>query len=322
MTQKRATLIFNPHAGILGDSAMLPRFQAFWRSFGWDVTVRPTEYAGHATSIAREAATRGDDIVFATGGDGTINEVANGLVHSETIMAIVPTGTANVFAKELRIPMRSFTKPDWLLEISALLVHGRVQRMDVGRSDNGRHWLLWASAGLDGTIIEQVEPRSRFFKRFGMAGYAAKVAISLPLVRPMEADVWVDDRHIDGEFLMVNISNCRHYAGGEVQLNTGGVLDDGLFEVWAFRGHGLLSAAQHSLMIGLRMHEFNTKVDLLIGKEVRIESEPPMPYHLDAEPTGKTPLACSMQKQALRMLAPKAAPKDLFRDEGQPLLSS
>lgn len=320
MPQKQATLIFNPHAGIAGDSAVLSRFQAFWRPLGWDVTICPTTHAGHATHLARDAADRGADIVFAAGGDGTINEVANGLVHSETIMAIVPTGTANVFAKELSIPMRSFSRPDWLLEISDLLVHGRVQRVDVGRTGDDRHWLLWASAGLDGTIIEQIEPRSRLFKRLGMAGYAAKFAINLPLVRPMEADVWVDDRHVDGEFLMVNISNCRLYAGGEVELNTGGVLDDGLFEVWAFRGRGLWNAAQHSLMVGLKMQEFNTKVDLLVGKEVRIESKPPMSYHLDAEPSGKTPLVCSMQKQALRVLVPMAAPDDLFQTDGQALL--
>lgn len=320
MTRKQATLIFNPFAGITGGDGMLAKFQTFWSLFGWDVTVRPSEYAGHAIVLAREAADRGDDLVFAIGGDGTANEVANGLAGSETVMAVVPTGTANVLAKELRIPMRRFTNPDWLLNVADILVHGRVQAMDVGRTDDGRYWLLWASAGLDGMLIERIEPRSRFFKRFGMAGYAAKFIINLPQVRPMKADVWVDDQHVSGDYLMVTVSNCRLYAGGEVKLNAGGQLDDGLFEVFAFQGKGLLRAAEHSLKVGLQMHEYDAKVDVFKGETVRIESEPSMAYHLDAEPSGRTPFACTIQPGALRVLAPKAAPPTLFVKEGTPLL--
>ena len=83
-----------------------------WQTLGWDVQVKPTEHAGHATELAQAAADAQHGLVFAAGGDGTLNEVANGLVHSETVLAPLPVGTANSFAKELCLPRPNFLRPD------------------------------------------------------------------------------------------------------------------------------------------------------------------------------------------------------------------
>ena len=76
----------------------------FWRSQDWQVDIKPTEAAGHATVLAREASIAGHHMVIAAGGDGTLGEVTNGLAGSPTIMAPLPAGTANSFAKELLMP--------------------------------------------------------------------------------------------------------------------------------------------------------------------------------------------------------------------------
>ena len=304
MPARQATLIYNPHAGIRKASDSLPQFLAFWLLYDWEVRLAPTEYAGHATALARDAVERGDAMVFAAGGDGTLNEVANGLAGSETVLAPLPLGTANVLAKELGIPMRTFLNDAWLLQVSKLLVDGRVQRMDLGQCDDGRYWLLWASAGLDGFLIEQIEPRSRWFKRFGMPGYAAKFLIGLPKASSMEAEIWVDDKHVSGEYLMINVSNCRLYAGGEIKLNTHGVLDDGAFEVFAFEGKGLPQVVEHSVKVGMQAHYFDSKIRVFSGSRVRIETKAPAPYHLDAEPAGNTPLTTTLIPGILRILTP------------------
>jgi YegS/Rv2252/BmrU family lipid kinase len=316
MGNRQATLIYNPHAGIRQSHDAVPHFLAFWQLYGWEIQLAPTQYAGHAAELARAAAERGDALVFAAGGDGTLNEVANGLALSDTILAPLPVGTANVLAKEIGIPMRSFMNDDWLLDISHLLAQGSVQAMDLGQCDDGRYWLLWASAGLDGFLIERVEPRPRWFKRFGMAGYAAKVSINLPQARSMQAEVWVDDKHIEGEYLMVTITNCRHYAGGAIKLNPRGVLDDGQFEVFAFEGSSIVQAVEHSIKVGMQTHYYDSKIRAFSGRHVRIESTQPVPYHLDAEPAGRTPLDCTLVPGALRILVPAAAAENQFEQPG------
>jgi diacylglycerol kinase (ATP) len=323
MSLHSAQLIFNPHAGSWEWGKIVDAFSAFWRAQGWDVLVTPTERPGHAVELAADAATRQVELVFAAGGDGTMHEVANGLAKSETIMAPLPVGTANILAKELAIPTPRVLKPDWWTEMLETLATGRVQRMDLGHVDieggSGRYWMLWASAGADGFVIDQIEPRTPKAKRFGMLGYAAKAAWFLPAFKGISGSVSVDGQDYTGDFLMVNISNCRRYAAGEFNLNRAGVLDDGLFEVWIFRGKSWPMLLRYSIVIGLDGQSFDPNIERIQAKHVRIETDVPTPFHLDAEPSGSTPLTCTIEPGALRILVPSTTPKGLFEQAGTPL---
>ena len=320
MSMQRARLIFNPHAGSLAWGNIVDAFSAFWRSRGWDVSLTPTERAGHAVELAREATEQGIGLVFAAGGDGTMHEVANGLAHSQTIMAPLPVGTANILAKELGIPTPSVLRPDWWTGVLNALADGHIQQMDLGLSDSGRYWMLWASTGADGFVIDRIEPRTPKAKRFGMLGYAAKAAWFLPAFKGISGQVTVDDRVVSGDFLMVNISNCRRYAAGEFNLNRAGVLDDGLFEVWIFRGRSWPMLFRYSIMVGLDGQSFDPNIERIQTTRVTIETTAPSPFHLDAEPAGSTPLACTIQPGALRILVPNTTPAGLFEKPGVPLV--
>ena len=320
MTVQRARLIFNPNAGSLAWSGIIDTFSTFWRARGWVVSLTPTERPGHAIELASEAAEQGIGLVFAAGGDGTMHEVANGLAHSQTIMAPLPVGTANILAKELAIPTPSVLRPDWWTQMLVTLANGRVQEMDLGLNDSGRHWMLWASTGVDGFVIDQIEPRTPKAKRFGMVGYAAKVAWLIPTFKGISGQVTVDDRVVSGDFLMVNVSNCRRYGAGDFNLNRGGVLDDGLFEVLILRGRSWPMLLRYSIMIGLGGHAFDPNIERIQARRVNIETVSPAPYHLDAEPAGLTPLACAIQPGALRILVPNTAPAGLFEKPGVALV--
>src|SRR5262245_28872317 len=105
--QIRALVVFNP---IAGQAANLQQdIQAaaeVWRARGWTVDLQPTTAPGDGTRIAREAAVSGYDVVVAAGGDGTVNEVVNGLVGTTTALAALPIGTVNVWVRELGLPMQ------------------------------------------------------------------------------------------------------------------------------------------------------------------------------------------------------------------------
>jgi diacylglycerol kinase family enzyme len=152
-------------------------------------------------------------------------------------------------------------------------------------------------------------------------GYAAKALWFLPSFAGISGRVTADDFVAEGDFLMVNISNCRRYAAGEFNLNRNGVLDDGQFEVWIFRGKRWPMLLRHSLAIGLESQDLDPNISFAKTSSVRIETEIPAAYHLDAEPVGETPLACKIQPGALRVLVPRGAPEGLFSRPGRRLAS-
>ena len=315
----QATVIYNPLAGPADMHGPMRRVARFWKERGWSVDLRPTEYAGHAVELAQEAANAGHRLVVAAGGDGTMGEVANGLANTGTIMAPLPAGTGNSFGKELGMPHPNLIDHNALVKASAMLADGRVQRMDLGRFQGGKYWLLWTGAGLDSYIVQHVEPRSKLSKRLGPVGYAVQAIPLMPRFPPMAATVTVDGRTYTGDFLMVLLTNCRRYAGGEVLLNPWGKLDDGAFELFLFRGHGSLKALGYLWQVWRGEHEGNGQIERISARQVTLETERTIPVHTDGDPAGKTPFTCTIVPRALRLLVPQSAPAGLFTHPGAPL---
>lgn len=316
-----ATIIYNPLAGPADLAPAIDPVAHFWTERGWRVYLQPTAYAGHAVELAREAAAAGHHLVLAAGGDGTLGEVANGLAGSQTIMAPLPMGTGNSFAKELQMPRRTALNPDGLMQASLALSRGRVQQMDLGRfTDSGRYWLLWTGAGIDSFLVANIEPRSKLEKRLGAPGYFAQSLLILPRYTTMAARVEVDDRIIRGDFLMVTVTNCRLYAGGELLLSPAALLDDGQFEVWFFRGRGIPAAMQSAVKVALGRHIHDPQITMVTGRRIRLTTREPAPFHCDGDPAGETPFSCELVPGALRLLVPDTAPSGLFHRPGQRLM--
>jgi len=295
----------------------------FWQAEGWQVFVQPTQAPGHATELAKQAAANGHRLVLAAGGDGTLGEVTNGLAGTDTVLAPLPVGTANSFAKELGLPLPSIVDKLRLLEAAKLLAQGRVYRMDLGYTPgvggNGRYWLLWSGTGVDGFLVHELEPRPRWSKRLGPFGYMLLGFAAMPKYPNMHATVFVDDKKFTGDFVLISISNCRMY-GGEVILNPTGVLNDGLMEVWMFRGKGMQRLIQVLFETMRSKHTEDDDVIMARGRHIRIETEPVIGCHADGDPADFTPLECEVKPGALRILVPPTAPADMFVGPGEPLI--
>lgn len=170
----------------------------------FDLDVVLTKRGGHATHLARGAAHQGVDLVVALGGDGTVNEVANGLAGTSVPMGILPGGGVNVLARSLGIP----SDP---IEATAHLLHHRddpPRRVTLGRAD-GRYFTFSCGVGLDGAIVRQVE-RRKALKKAGRSGYYAWTALRVFFVgygrrRPKVSVRWGHDleHHRDGLFLAI-----------------------------------------------------------------------------------------------------------------------
>lgn len=296
-----------------------------WQAHGWQVTTHPTQAPGHATTLAQEAAADGHQLVIAAGGDGTLGEVANGLTGTETVMAPLPMGTANSFARELLMPRPNLLEKHKLLDAAQALLAGNVQYMDIGwlenEQGNGRNWLLWAGIGVDGYLVDQVEPRPRWSKKLGRVGYYIQSLAAAPHLPHMKGAVEVDGICYEDSYVLVLISNCRLYAGGQIMLSPDAQLDDGQIEVWLFRGEGLADTIQFLYKAKLERHHQHPNVTRVNGRTVSIRATPPMPCQTDGDKAGYTPLRCTVKSRALRLLAPNTAPSGLFSLPGEPLAS-
>ncbi len=296
---------------------------------GWTISWRQTEGAGHASELARRAAEEGVEVVVAAGGDGTVNEIVNGLIGTETALAVLPAGTANVLAAQLGlVALPSTMHRPKLVKAAESLHAGRIGMVDTGlaRSDGGseRHFLLWAGIGLDAAVAQEVEGMHRELKR--LLGPAAFGAVGLKQtalgLEGSEATIVMDDVRIHDTLFLGVVANISLY-GGALHIAPHARLDDGMLDVALFIGDNPIAAVQRFLGDDMKsaVQHLGTVLTGRRGDEspaaqpariVRIEADPQLPVHLDGEPFCTTPVTISAQPASLKLLIPPCAPETLF----------
>jgi diacylglycerol kinase (ATP) len=319
-----ALLVFNPTAGPRGELRRdLERVVGYLGERGWHVTIRATRKPGDATELARAAVAARCKAVLVAGGDGTIHEVVNGLVGSDTAMGVLPVGTGNVWAKEIGLPTLGLTQPDRLLVAARMLVDGEVRWVDVGRV--GDHFFInCAGVGIDSTVAAQVEPRTRTAKQLG--GILTYLVAGLSIARDfcgVRSTIIVDGRTIRTMILLVVVTNIQLY-GGVVKMTPEARLDDGLLDVRIFKGMGSAWIFRHFAGVFANRHLRNPMVSHYQGRRVTIYTAEPFPVQLDGEPIGMTPVSLEVVPRSLRVLVPKTASAELFAhsSDGDPILPS
>lgn len=285
--------------------------QAALSRLGWTVDMVESRSGGHAAQAARHAAQEMYDAVFAVGGDGTVSQVMNGLVGSETALGVIPTGVSNVWARE--IGLIPFSLANWwsLRDNAALLAESPICAVDVGEC-NGRPFLLWAGMGLDALAIKSLEPRVRVEKFFSVPEYAASAVWNTSLWHGLNLRLWADEREIEGRFLLAVANNVRRYMGGVANLSPDGYLDDGQMDVWLFKGDSLSDAFQHAFDLFAGQPIPPDQVQRLPFTTLRVEADSPFAVHMDGEPVfdaGRTDIV--VKPRALKVILPLQAQSHL-----------
>jgi len=225
ITKKRMLIIVNPYATTVSDR--LRNLVVYALQGRYDVDAVDTEAQGHATELCREAAHEGYDVVVAFGGDGTVNEAANGLVGSSTPLTCLPGGSANVFGKILGIPGELVDATEHLLRMAD---HWRPRRVDMG-SVNGRYFTFSSGLGIDASVVERVDQRPRLKARFGpwWFTYAAVTIFSRRyLLQPPRLQVTVDDQTFEGVTAIVqNASPFTYFGDRPIVVAEGATLSSG-----------------------------------------------------------------------------------------------
>jgi diacylglycerol kinase family enzyme len=223
--KKRMLVIVNPYATTVSDR--LKNLVVYALQGRYSVEAIDTQSQGHATDLCREAAAEGYDVVVAFGGDGTVNEAANGLIGSETPLTCLPGGATNVFCRMLAIPNDVVDATEHLLRIADGF---EPRRIDTGIV-NGRHFVFASGIGLDASVVERVDAHPRLKARLGpwYFTYAAVATFNRKyLVKPVRVRVEVDDRTIDGVTVIIqNGDPFTYFRNRPIRICTGRDLDDG-----------------------------------------------------------------------------------------------
>jgi YegS/Rv2252/BmrU family lipid kinase len=304
---RQALLLYNPTAGRLPIRMFIGGIVRPLRSAGWRIEVVETISGRDATRMAHQAAQEKYDAVFAIGGDGTVGQVASGLMNSDTALAILPGGTSNVWGKQLGLYMWDWLHPRALQRNARLLARAPAHRVDVGTC-NGRPFLLWAGVGLDAEVVRQLEPRPRIEKYIAMPRYVATSVASAATWHGMDLHVWNGDESVDGHFLLAIATNIRKYAGGLAELSPDAYIDDGEMDLWLMSGDSFADAFRHFFDVLGGRHLESTDARRLPFSRVRVEAESAFSVEMDGDPAmSGTRVDIMVQKQALNVLLPPSA---------------
>ncbi len=295
----RACVIFNPAAR--GNKAW--RFRRHLDEIGGQSALKATAAPGDARRLAAEAVNDGFDLVVAAGGDGTVNEVVNGLGDApdgftRAHLGVLPLGTVNVFARELKIPLRIDRAWD-------VLQRGRKTRIDLPCAEfsaNGSHrkqyFVQLAGAGLDARAIELVDWEHK--KKVGPLAYIIAGLKALREPKP-KIVVRAEGRETRGELVLVG--NGRLY-GGPFGMFPAADLRDGLLDLCVFpclNWPALLQCVP-GLLVQQKLPE--NAVHRVRAKSVEVAAESAAAFELDGEWAGCLPVTFSAEREKLRVVVP------------------
>ena len=299
----RAVLITNPAAARHAARAVMAVRDAL-RTGGWDVEVRATAAPGDARRFATEARAANVDVVVCYGGDGTAMQAASGLVGSDIPLGLVPGGTGNILARNLRLPRRPVTAARTILAGATLAIDVGV----VERADGAHYFAVCAGAGFDAEVMRQTTAPLK--RRWLTAAYMARALAALPDVRSAELRVTVDGKSHEVRAAMALVANCGVLFPPYFKLTEGIRIDDGLFDLVTLRADGALEAAAAFLELLRGSKNGAGRVRFARGRNFRIEviggGGPPLGVQLDGEVVGTTPFEVRILPGALRVLVDPA----------------
>lgn len=288
LSARPATLaIVNPVAGNGAGARIARGLARELEAAGLRAEVVVTPGRGEAARLAAAAVDDGYRTILAVGGDGTANEVANGIAGSQAAMALYPIGKGNDLARSLGYP-RGRRLAEWLVGVA------RPRTIDAGEV-NGRLFLNATGVGIDGHVAERVRSATPL-------GYLIASLGGIATYRPQRMDVRIDGETVLGRFLTVIASNGRYFGGGMCPAPRAR-LDDGLLDVTVAGDLSRAASVVALVRIYFGRHENGTTITTRTARSVRIELERPLAYEVDGEPSRTDRLVISVRPAALTVLA-------------------
>jgi undecaprenyl-diphosphatase len=268
---------------------------------GWNTELAATTGPGDARRLAAEGVAHGVDVVAVFGGDGTTMQAAASLVGTGVSLGVIPGGTGNLLAGNLRIPAAP-------ARAAQALVSARPRRFDLGqmeRADGLHYFAVACGAGYDARVMAETASAQK--RRWGMGAYVATTLRLMGELRSTDHAITIDGVEYDANAAMVLVANCGEVIPPYVRLGAGIRPDDGLLDVVVLRANNFgqsLRAVWDLLRMAPDVEGLDTYVGYARGREIRVVSDPVHPVQLDGEPGGETPFTATVVPQAITIMVP------------------
>ncbi|MEB3298430.1 MAG: diacylglycerol kinase family protein [Candidatus Sericytochromatia bacterium] len=297
---RRACLIHNPKAGPLTAKVDWDRWVEPLRAEGWEIAVVPTRHAGEGERIARQAVADGVGAVLVAGGDGSLNEVLPVLVGTDVPLGILPVGTANVLARELGVTTD-------LAKALAILQGGFTRRIDVGRvmrpGGQDRYFCAMVGVGFDAVSMmgDELGPLK---ERLGRGAFALTAMRTSLHHRPSPLTLEVDGRRQRRLVYMLIVANTAFYGVEFLKVTPEASVTDGMLDVAILRSRSFLEAWRDFFSIALgRVRDLPT-YETLRCRRITLRSGKPLPFQVDGDLVGSTPVTLEVVPAALEVFVP------------------
>src|SRR5207302_2232442 len=279
-------IILNPAA----HSDRAQRKRAEVESLAQDCIVCATTSAGDAELMARRGVKEGFEKIVAAGGDGTVNEVVNGLAGANATLGLLPIGTMNVFATELGLPVND------LALCWNIIQSDSTRAIDLPKA-NEKYFVQLAGVGLDAQVVKETSGQLK--RNFGPLSYLISAA-QIAARQPPRLFIQSEDASIDeGSFVLVG--NGRLY-GGPFPFFKHAVIDDGLLDVIVFKRLGYLEIIKYLQDVVFSSDIHVPEIEYFQTRRLRVDSDQSVPVELDGELVGNCPVEFSLHDQSLRVL--------------------
>jgi len=283
----KIAVILNPAARGEKAKAMGEKIKRLAQGSSFHLSSAP----GHVGILAKKAVEEGFKTIVAAGGDGTINEVVNGIAGSDVSLGILPVGTMNVFAAELGLPVNN------LPECWELIKDGHVRKVDLPRA-NRHYFVQLAGVGLDAQVVK--ETSWNFRKNFGPLSYVIS-ATQIAARKPPRLVVDAGGELREGSFVL--IGNGRFY-GGPFTIFKDARIDDGKLDVLIFKNLGYLDIVRYLNAIVFGTHANLPDVEYFQTDKATIRSKQEVPVEVDGELIGNLPVSFRLLQRKLKVISP------------------
>lgn len=295
----QAALIFNPTSGIstVTEQRMSPEetertILAGLRVHGIEPELLYTTVEDEGYGLAKRAAETGTELIIAAGGDGTIHAVANGIIGTQSVLGIIPTGTMNNLAHSLNIP-------DTIPAACTTIANGETRNIDVGQV-NDQIFIEVAGIGLEAALF----PAAEEIKQSGLAstiyGLLNGVKTLLAFKSARLRITLNEGRRRPYHALQVTICNAPFY-GAHFQMAPEIVMDDGLLDVFIYRNFSKLAYLRHVFFLSHGKRPYEPKIRWRRVQSLRVTTDTPMEIQVDGQPLGYTPANVRVLPGALRI---------------------
>lgn len=288
--------IINPAAGKGKSIELVPFIEECFRDKAENAIIKTTQYPGHATEIAREYAAKGRCRIYSVGGDGTVNEIVNGIAGTDASLGIIPTGSGNDF-------VRSFIKEKMdIKDMIVRTINGEDKNIDLARV-NEKYYINISSVGFDANVVYNADKFKKVPGITGSMAYLISIIYTIFLKKVCDVRIDIDGKKIEQKLILAAIANGRYYGGGIIPTPDAKI-DDGLLDICLVRDISRIKMFSLFPKYIKGQHEQLKQVSFYKARKISIESKDMLCLNIDGEIVEERNIRFEILEKSIKIIYP------------------